>query len=79
MAASQTIEQVSSGSAAEPKSAAPQEGLLQQVQRIKEALGLDEPTAPALPALKKANELMGLPSEGTLPEQAAKLLQALGI
>ena len=57
---------------------APGEGLVQQVQMIKETLSIDAKVAPPM-AIKQANELMGLPNEGTLPEQAEKLMEALGL
>jgi hypothetical protein len=66
---------------AEPSSAAvapSQEGLIQQVQRIKKALELGQDlTLPS--AIKAANEAMGLEPAGSLPQQAANLLRALGI
>merc|ERR1712087_214370 len=53
-------------------------GLVGQVDKIKEELGFESSLKTAI-ALHKANEMMGLPSEGPLPAQAAKLLAALGI
>ena len=60
-----------------PAGAAPALGLLQQVQLIKESLELD-PALPPPSAIKQANEMMGIPPQGSLPEQADTLLKALG-
>ena len=68
------------GSAAVPVTVVgqPAGGLAAQVGQIKEFLQLDAAmTAPV--ALREANAQMGLPCEGTLPEQAAALIAALGI
>ena len=51
-------------------------GLLLQVETIRAQLGIDAKGAVAI--LSEANSLIGLPSEGTMPQQAAALLQALG-
>jgi hypothetical protein len=53
-------------------------GLKAQVDQIKAALTMDP--AMAMPAaIKEANAQMGLDDQGTLPEQVAKLMAALGI
>ncbi len=51
-------------------------GLLLQVETIRAQLGIEAKGAVAI--LSEANSLIGLPSEGTMPQQAAALLQALG-
>ena len=58
-------------------STAPQETLMSQVARIKEALALDASLPPPV-AIKQANEMMDIKPEG-LPAQASKLLAAIGI
>ena len=50
-----------------------------QVNRIKDALGIDMDLAIA-PALREANRVMGLPDgQGSLPSQAAAILEQLGL
>ncbi len=53
-------------------------GLAAQVGQIKAALTLD-PAMPLPAAIKEANSQMGLPNEGTLPDQATALMAALGL
>jgi len=64
--------------AAQETASPPAVGLRQQVQLIKAELELDASLSTPL-AIKQANELMGVTAKGTLPEQAALLMQQLGI
>tara|TARA_B110001450_G_scaffold250482_1_gene269215 strand:+ start:5415 stop:6812 length:1398 start_codon:yes stop_codon:yes gene_type:complete len=52
--------------------------LLAKVNMIKSALGLDD-ALDLSAAIKKANEMMGLPPQGSLPSQAHVLLQEIGV
>ena len=52
-------------------------GLLDNVKKIKDALEIDV-SAPKQ-VLAEANEQMGFPTEGPLPNQADKLMEALGL
>ena len=58
--------------------AAPAPTLADKVARIKLELGLDE-ALPLGPAVKAANEAMGLEPEGVMAEQVTTLLQQLNI
>ena len=49
-----------------------------QVDQIKGLLQI-APSVPIPAAIREANAQMGLPTKGTLPEQAAALMAALGI
>ena len=60
----------------EPKGEAVFNGLLSQVHSIREALGIE--VTGVMAVLSEANFVMGLASSGTLPQQAAALLKALG-
>ena len=60
----------------EPKGEAVFTGLLSQVHSIREALGIE--VTGVMAVLSEANFVMGLASSGTLPQQAAALLKALG-
>ena len=60
----------------EPTGEAGFTGLLLQVKSIRDALGIE--TTGAMAVLSEANFVMGLTSSGTLPQQAAVLLKALG-
>ena len=53
--------------------AAPSGSFYAQVRQIKELLGIEEP-APIPAALCAANQMMGLPSEGTPPSQIEQLM-----
>jgi len=60
------------------EAAADPDGLTQRVGRIRSALALN--VSLTLPdALRQANSAMGLESEGSLPEQARRLVVALGL
>ena len=52
-------------------------GFIDDVKKIKEALGIT--AAVPKEVLAEANEQMGLPTEGPLPQQAGKLMDALGL
>ena len=52
--------------------------LTAQVDKIKEELEM-EPTMKMPSAIRAANAQMGLPDEGTWPQQAAALIAALGV
>jgi len=64
--------------AASASAAAPVATLAEKVARIKLELGLDE-ALPLGPAIKAANEAMGLEPEGVMAEQVTNLLQQLNI
>ena len=49
-----------------------------QVDKVKAFLALDD-ALPAPAAIREANAQMGLRNVGTLPEQVAALLAALGV
>ena len=68
---------MTSGGAA-ASAAAPAPTLADKVARIKLELGLDE-ALPLGPAVKAANEAMGLEPEGVMAEQVTTLLQQLNI
>jgi len=62
----------------DPDAKAATDGLTQRVGRIRAALALD--VALALPdVLRQANVAMGIEAEGSLPEQADRLVKALGL
>ena len=50
----------------------------ERVAKIKEECDLDASLKQAA-AIKKANEMMGLPGTGTLPDQVAALFEALDL
>ena len=52
--------------------------LKEKVDKIKEGLELDA-ALPIPAAIKQANELMELPNTGSLPAQAAALIEAIGL
>ena len=64
--------------AASASAAAPVATLAEKVARIKLELGLDE-ALPLGPAIKAANEAMGLEPEGVMAEQVTNLLQQLNV
>ena len=64
--------------AASASAAAPVATLAEKVARIKQELGLDE-ALPLGPAIKAANEAMGLEPEGVMAAQVTNLLQQLNV
>ena len=58
--------------------AAPQQGLVQKAQMVAKKLGLPEDLPPA-EIIMHANMTLGLPQQGTLPEQVNKLHNELGL
>lgn len=55
-----------------------EEGVLQLTEKIKSALMIDK-EKPMPVAIKEANDIMGLPSAGPLPEQVKTLIHQLGL
>ena len=72
------MERLRVGSGGEDAAENPADGLTQKVGRIRAALGID--VSATLPdAIKQANRAMGFDERGSLPEQAARLITALGL
>lgn len=72
------MEKLRVGSGGSDSAESPADGLTQKVGRIRAALGID--VSATLPdAIKQANRAMGFDERGSLPEQAARLITALGL
>ena len=70
--------QASASNAASAGGAQLREGLSQQVGRIRTALAIDV-ALPLPEVIREANRLMGTPADGSLPEQAERLIDLLGL